>query len=142
MNLRGVLTIVALLSFCPVAGATTVITNDLGGLISKYEKRYTRLAKSGGRVIIDGGCLSACTLAVDMVKNVCATPNGLLGFHSGAEKGRQGFYYSRRASNMMYRHFSARTRAVLIRHGWDGLSEHPELIFIPASELVKTCPHT
>jgi hypothetical protein len=60
------------------------ITNDRGGLIPMYVARMQRAAATGERVIIDGNCLSACTMTLGIIppQNVCATPRAVLGFHS------------------------------------------------------------
>jgi hypothetical protein len=60
------------------------ITNDGGGLIPMYVAKMQRAAAIGERVIIDGNCLSACTMTLGIIppQNVCATPRAVLGFHS------------------------------------------------------------
>jgi len=60
------------------------ITNDPGGLIPMYVARMQSAAAMGERVIIDGNCLSACTMTLGIIppQNVCATPRAVLGFHS------------------------------------------------------------
>ena len=72
----------------PSANATIVISSDRGGLVSDYAARFLSARNSDELVVIDGPCLSACTLVVGMVPrdNVCATPKAVLGFHS---RGRQ-----------------------------------------------------
>jgi hypothetical protein len=66
------------------ANATIVISSDRGGLISDYAARFLSARVSREQVVIDGACLSACTLVVGMVPRdkVCTTPKAVLGFHS------------------------------------------------------------
>jgi hypothetical protein len=49
------------------AGATQWITSDRGGLLVDYAERFAAASDSGERVVIDGLCLSACTLAIGML---------------------------------------------------------------------------
>jgi hypothetical protein len=66
------------------ARAMIVISADRGGLISNYAERFLSARAAGERVVIDGACLSACTLVVGMMPRdrICATPKAVLGFHS------------------------------------------------------------
>jgi len=68
----------------PAAQAAMRITGDPGGLIVEYAQRFLHARASGEQVIIDGACLSACTLAIAMLPRdqVCATPRAVLGFHA------------------------------------------------------------
>ena len=67
------------------------ITNDPGGLIPMYVARMQSAAAMGERVIIDGNCLSACTMTLGIIppQNVCATPRAVLGFHSAFTLGTE-----------------------------------------------------
>src|SRR5579871_5140153 len=68
----------------PPAKATIRLADDPGGLIAAYQHRFTRARATGERIVIDGPCLSACTLAVGLVprEQICATPKAVLGFHA------------------------------------------------------------
>ena len=65
------------------AGAMIVIKADRGGLITDYAERFLSARATGEQVVIDGACLSACTLVVGMLPRdkICATPKAVLGFH-------------------------------------------------------------
>jgi hypothetical protein len=67
-----------------VPAASVVITSDNGGQIGAYVARYSKVRQSGERVVIDGDCLSACTIVVGMIppERLCATRNAVLGFHA------------------------------------------------------------
>ena len=65
------------------ASATMRISDDVGGRIGAYVDQYSEVRNSGERVVIDGACLSACTLVLGIVprNKVCVTPRASLGFH-------------------------------------------------------------
>lgn len=60
------------------------IGDDRGGQIGQYLHAFAELRSSGERVIIDGNCLSACTLVLGMIprNRMCATDRARLGFHA------------------------------------------------------------
>jgi hypothetical protein len=66
------------------ASATMRIIADPGGAVIDYVERFEAARVSGEPVIIDGACLSACTLAIALLPRgqVCATPKAVLGFHA------------------------------------------------------------
>jgi hypothetical protein len=68
----------------PASGGVIRLANDHGGLIRAYRDRFVRAREAGERVVIDGVCLSACTLAVGLLPpgQVCVTPKAILGFQS------------------------------------------------------------
>jgi hypothetical protein len=66
------------------AGIVTRIRDDKGGSLGEYLLRFTKIRDSGERVIIDGNCLSACTLVTIIPKErICVTLGATLGFHGG-----------------------------------------------------------
>ena len=66
------------------ASATMLISEDRGGQIGHYLQAFATLRSSGERVVIDGNCLSACTLVLGLVprERICATRRARLGFHA------------------------------------------------------------
>jgi len=66
------------------ARATMRITGDRGGLLTAHSEQFEMARASGEPVIIEGACLSACTLAIGILPRVqvCATPNAVLRFHA------------------------------------------------------------
>jgi hypothetical protein len=60
------------------------LANDPGGLINAYRDKFVQARESGERVVIDGACLSACTLAVGLLPpdRICVTPKAVLGFQA------------------------------------------------------------
>jgi hypothetical protein len=112
------------------------ITNDGGGLIPMYVERMQRAAATGERVIIDGNCLSACTMTLGIIppQNVCATPRAVLGFHSAFTPtpwGQKMDYPP--GTRQMVSHYPPAIRAWIKRHG--GL--RPSLIYLRAPEIFQ-----
>ena len=71
------------------ASATVRITDDYGGQIGGYIDRYQAVRASGEKVVIDGPCMSACTLVLGVVPSdrICVTPRARLGFHAAWRAG-------------------------------------------------------
>ena len=76
---------VTLLLAC-TASADVRIVNDPGGEISSYVLTFKKMRAAGERVVIDGPCLSACTLLTGIVPHnrVCVTKRAVLGFHAAS----------------------------------------------------------
>ena len=68
------------------ASAELRIMNDQGGEVSSYLRTFYEMRASGERIIIDGPCLSACTLLTGIVPrdHVCVTSRAVLGFHAAS----------------------------------------------------------
>ena len=74
------------------ATAVVRITDDVGGRIGTYVEAYSAVRSSGERVVIDGACLSACTLVLGIVprERICVTSRAMLGFHAAWMPGPKG----------------------------------------------------
>ncbi|MPZ38529.1 MAG: hypothetical protein GEU95_10740 [Rhizobiales bacterium] len=74
------------------ASAAVRITGDAGGQIGPYLENLVALRESGQRVIIDGPCLSACTLVLGVIprNRICVTRRARLGFHAAWHHGQNG----------------------------------------------------
>ena len=74
------------------ATAVVRITDDVGGRIGTYVEAYSAVRSSGERVVIDGACLSACTLVLGIVprERICVTSRAMLGFHAGWFENKAG----------------------------------------------------
>jgi hypothetical protein len=93
MRFRATLIVAAMLgSLTNVASATMRISDDVGGRIGAYVDQYSAIRASGERVVIDGVCLSACTLVLGIVPSdrICVTRRATLGFHAAWMPGPQG----------------------------------------------------
>jgi hypothetical protein len=68
------------------------ISDDVGGRIGKYVDAYAAVRASGEMVMIDGACLSACTLVLGIVPRdrICVTRKATLGFHAAWMPGPEG----------------------------------------------------
>jgi hypothetical protein len=66
------------------ASATMRISEDRGGQIGQYLQNYATLRSSGEHVVVDGNCLSACTLLLGVIPRdrICATSRARFGFHA------------------------------------------------------------
>jgi len=66
------------------AFATVVLSGDSGGKMEEYTARFQQVRNSGETVVIDGTCLSACTMVLGLVprNRICTTENAVLGFHA------------------------------------------------------------
>src|SRR5499427_3710325 len=74
------------------ASAAVRIKADPGGQIGPYLESLAELRSSGERVIIDGPCLSACTMLLGVIPKdrICVTPKARLGFHAAWNPGEDG----------------------------------------------------
>lgn len=68
----------------PASGGVIRLHNDFGGLLRVYANKFTDARANGDRVVIDGACIAACTLAVAILPpgRVCVTPQAVLGFQA------------------------------------------------------------
>jgi hypothetical protein len=71
-----------------------VVTFDLGGYVHLYEAKWKYIASKGYPVEIRGPCLSACTLALGIIKNICWGKGAKFGFHLA-------FYWERNVNGKM-----------------------------------------
>src|SRR6266550_2950639 len=71
------------------ASATVRIVSDAGGQIGPYLENLVAIRGSGERVVIDGPCLSACTMILGVIphERICVTPRAKLGFHAAWNPG-------------------------------------------------------
>ena len=123
------------------APAAVRIKADPGGQIGPYLEELEVLRGSGERVIIDGPCLSACTMVLGVIprNRICVTPRARLGFHAAwhpADNGRQ--VTSRAATQLLMDIYPENVRAWIKERG--GLS--PRMMFLSGRELAamyQTC---
>jgi hypothetical protein len=66
------------------ARADLRIVSSPGGAVDAYLEVFARVRQSGERVVIDGPCLSACTLVLSTIprNRICVTRRAVLGFHA------------------------------------------------------------
>jgi hypothetical protein len=118
--------------------ATVVINDDYGGYVDGYKARYAAIRASGDRVVIDGACLSACTLVLGIVPpdHVCATRNAILGFHAVRFRYLSGDVISNAATDRLMAYYPQRIQNWIARNG--GLAD--ELILLTGPELARMVP--
>jgi hypothetical protein len=75
--------VLAVLAVLP-ARADLLIRSSPGGWVTDYLATFARVRQSGEKVIIDGPCLSACTLVLSTIPSnrICVTKRAVLGFHA------------------------------------------------------------
>src|SRR5258705_10953243 len=80
----------------PPAQAEIRILGSPGGQVGPFLDLFERVRASGERVVIDGPCLSACTLVLSMVpsERICVTRRAVLGFHGARSIDRRGRMYA------------------------------------------------
>jgi len=123
----------------PQAKAEVRILASPGGEVGPFLDLFERVRASGERVVIDGPCLSACTLVLSMVPNnrICVTRRAILGFHAARSVDRQGRMYAEpQASELVLETYPAAVRGWILRRG--GLSSR--LLLLRGRELSAIYP--
>jgi hypothetical protein len=85
----------------PPARAEIRILASPGGQVGPFLDLFERVNASGERVVIDGPCLSACTLVLSMVPRdrICVTRRAVLGFHAARSVDGRGRLYAEPAAS-------------------------------------------
>ncbi len=121
----------------PMASAEVRIVGDPGGEVSSYIYKYEQIRDSGQRVVIDGPCLSACTLVTGFVPRdrICVTHRAMLGFHAASyyDDVSRMLVPTRRGSRLVMSFYPPAIRRWIERHG--GLTPH--LIRLRGRELAS-----
>lgn len=135
MQIRGLLFGAAVVALSATsASATMRISEDRGGQIGHYLDAFATVRTSGERVIVDGNCLSACTLVLGVVprERICATSRARFGFHAAWMPDRDGRpITSPLGTQALWSIYPTSVRRWILRHG--GLSR--KMIFMQGSEL-------
>jgi hypothetical protein len=121
------------------ASAEVRILASPGGQVGPFLDLFERLRESGERVVIDGPCLSACTLVVSMVpgRRICVTRRAILGFHAARSVDRRGHTYAEpEASQLVLQAYPEPVRDWITRHG--GLTSR--LLLLRGRELAAIYP--
>jgi len=136
------LCVVALLaSLATSASATMRIVDDHGGPLDEYLQAYIKVRSTGERVVVDGDCLSACTLVLGLVPSnqICVTSRARFGFHAPSILNNEGVFVTRaNATQAMWNVYPASVQHWINQHG--GLSH--QMIYLEGGELdgiVATC---
>jgi hypothetical protein len=123
----------------PAAQAEVRILASPGGQVGPFLDLFEQVRESGERVVIDGPCLSACTLVLSMVPNnrICVTRRAVLGFHAARSVDRRGRMYAEpEASELVLEAYPAPVRGWIRNRG--GLSSR--LLLLRGRELAAIYP--
>ena len=126
--------VAAALTVASSAHAVVRIKSDPGGQIGPYLENLVALRGSGERVIIDGPCLSACTMVLGVIprERICVTPRARLGFHAAWHPAEDGHPIpSREATALLMSIYPEHVRSWISRRG--GLS--PRMKYLSGREL-------
>ena len=110
-----------------------------GGQVGPFLDLFERVRASGERVVIDGPCLSACTLVLSMVPSdrICVTRRAILGFHGARSIDPLGRLYAEpEASELVLEAYPAAVRGWIRHRG--GLTSR--LLLLRGRELAAIYP--
>ena len=110
-----------------------------GGQVGPFLDLFDRVRASGERVVIDGPCLSACTLVLSTVpsERICVTRRAVLGFHAARSIDRRGRIYAEpEASRAVEAAYPEPVREWIMRRG--GLTSR--LLLLRGRELAAIYP--
>jgi hypothetical protein len=123
----------------PPARAEVRILGSRGGQVGPFLDMYEKVRASGERVVIDGPCLSACTLVLSMVPHdrICVTRRAVLGFHAARSMDRRGRMYAEpEASALALQTYPSDVRSWITQRG--GLTSH--VLLLRGRELAAFYP--
>ncbi|OKO80393.1 hypothetical protein AC629_27655 [Bradyrhizobium sp. NAS80.1] len=121
------------------AEAEVRIIESPGGQVGPFLDLFEKVRESGDRVVIDGPCLSACTLVLSIVpgNRICVTKRAVLGFHAARSVDRRGrFYAEPEASDAVLAAYPDPVRDWIDRHG--GLTSR--LLLLRGRDLAAIYP--
>ena len=115
------------------------IMSSMGGPVVSYLDYFSKVRQSGQRVVIDGPCLSACTLVLSTIprNRICVTSRAVLGFHAPIEVDQYGRkYHSREITRAINATYPPAVRAWIKHNG--GLKQN--VILLRGRELAALYP--
>jgi hypothetical protein len=135
----GMVVVLALFAMLP-ARADVRIVSSPGGAVDAYLAAFARVRQSGERVVIDGPCLSACTLVLSTIprNRICVTRRAVLGFHAPRWFDPQSGYTTRapEATRVVTASYPAGVRSWIKKRG--GLTQ--KVIYLRGRELAALYP--
>jgi hypothetical protein len=137
--IKAIMVAAALSAAIMPARAEIRILASPGGQVGPFLDLFDRVRESGERVVIDGPCLSACTLVLMTVpeERICVTRRAVLGFHAARSIDRRGRMYAEpEASRVVLDGYPAPVRDWISRHG--GLTSR--LLLLRGRELAAIYP--
>ena len=136
---KTILFAAALWAAIPAARAEVRILASPGGQVGPFLDLFEQVRQSGERVVIDGPCLSACTLVLSIVPDnrICVTRRAVLGFHAARSIDRRGRLYAEpEASQAVLQAYPAPVRGWINSRG--GLTSR--LLLLRGRELAAIYP--
>ena len=130
--------VLALFAMLP-ARADLRILSSPGGMVDAYLAAFARVRQSGERVVIDGPCLSACTLVLVTIprNRICVTRRAVLGFHAARWIDPNGHAWrAPEATRIVTASYPAGVRGWIKKRG--GLTQ--KLIYLRGKELTALYP--
>jgi hypothetical protein len=125
-----------------VAAAEVRIVSDPGGEVASYIEKFQAMRAAGEHIVIDGPCLSACTLLLGVFPkdSICVTQRAVLGFHAASyyDDASRSLVPTREGSRLVMKLYPAEIRNWIAHHG--GLT--PKIIELRGhalSALYSTC---
>lgn len=103
-----------------LARAEVRILASPGGQVGPFIDLFEKVRNSGERVVIDGPCLSACTLVLSMVPSdrICVTRRAVFGFHAARSMDRRGKLYAEpEASKLVLQAYPGPVRDWIVSRG-------------------------
>jgi hypothetical protein len=137
--MRSFIAALALCAGLSPAHAEVRILSSPGGQVGPFIDLFERVRQTGERVVIDGPCLSACTLVLMTVPNerICVTRRAVLGFHAARSMDRRGRMYAEpEASQAVLEAYPAPVRNWISRRG--GLTSR--MLLLRGRELAAIYP--
>jgi hypothetical protein len=119
-----------------LARADMRILGSPGGQVGPFIDLFDKVRTSGERVVIDGPCMSACTLVLSIVpsERICVTRRAVLGFHAARSVDNRGRVYAEpEASRLVLEAYPGPVRDWIVNHG--GLSKR--LLLLRGRELAE-----
>ena len=116
---------VALLASGATSASTMRIVDDRGGPIGNYLQTFAEVRSTGERVVVDGDCLSACTMLLGLLPSnqICATPRARFGFHVASIVNHAGqLVASAKDTQALWNIYPESVQRWINEHG--GLSRH------------------
>jgi hypothetical protein len=136
---RVLIGVLACALIAPQAAADVRILASPGGEVVSFLRLFEVVRRSGQRVVIDGPCLSACTLVLMRVprQRICVTPRAVLGFHAAIGVDTEGRRWAEpAATRLVLAAYPAPVRKWIVRHG--GLTSR--LILLRGRDLTAIYP--
>ena len=137
--IRIILVTATLCAALAPARADVRILASPGGQVGPFLDLFDRVRQSGERVVIDGPCLSACTLVLSTVptERICVTRRAVLGFHGARSIDQRGRIYAEpEASRLVLDAYPSPVRGWISRRG--GLTSR--LLLLRGRELAAIYP--